>query len=86
MKRYLVWVALAAIAVSALALAVHRMPSPDEKLMAHDQEVIEGCWQEARGTSLTQAQQQRTITACLKLEEVYRGNWGVDPLPQTTGV
>lgn len=86
MKKYLGWVVLAVAAFSVLALAVNRIPSADEKLMAHDQETIDGCWQEAKGTSLTQAQQLRTITACLKLEEVYRSNWGADPLPQTTGV
>lgn len=86
MKRYLVWAGLAVAAVSALALVVHRMPTADEKLMAHDQEVIDGCWQEAKGTNLTPAQLLRTITACLKLEEVYRGNWGSDPLPQATDV
>jgi hypothetical protein len=86
MKRYFVWAVLAVVAVSALALVVHRMPSSDEKFMAQDQEVIDGCWQEAKGTSLTPAQEQRTITACQKLEEVYRSNWGADPLPQATDV
>ncbi len=86
MKKKIVWAVLAVVAVSALALAVHRMPSADEKLMAHDQDTIDGCWQEAKGASLTPAQQQRTITACLKLEEVYRGNWGTDPLPQASDV
>lgn len=54
--------------------------------MSRDQDTIDECWLKAKVTSLTPAQQQRTITACLKLEEVYRANWGADPLPQTTGV
>lgn len=86
MKRYLFWVVAVAVALSALALVTYGQQSPDEKLMAHDQDVIDGCWQEAKGTSLTPAQVQRTIEACLKLEEVYRSNWGIDPLPQIMGV
>lgn len=48
MKRYVVWTGLAVAAVSALAMVVHRMPSADEQLMAHDQEVIDG-WPRALG-------------------------------------
>ncbi len=86
MKRYVRWVVVVALALSALAVVTYGQQSPDEKLMAHDQDVIDGCWQEAKGTSLTPAQVQRTIVACLKLEEVYRYNWATDPLPQTMGV
>jgi hypothetical protein len=85
-KSYLRWVVVVAVALSALAVVVYGQQSPDEKHMAHDQDVIDGCWQEAKGTSLTPAQVQRTIEACLKLEAVYRYNWGTDPLPQTMGV
>lgn len=84
MKRFLLW--FVAVAVAALALVTYGQQSPEEKLMSHDQDTIDGCWQEVKGTSLTPAQVQRTIQACLKLEEVYRSNWGADPLPQTMGV
>lgn len=86
MKRYLPWVVVVAVALLALAVVGYVRQSPDERLMAHDQDTIDGCWQEAKGTSLTPAQVQRTIEACLKLEEVYRHNWDADPLPQTPGV
>jgi hypothetical protein len=85
-KSYLRWVVVVAVALSALAVVVYGQQSPDEKPMAHDQDVIDGCWQEANGTSLTPAQVQRTIEACLKLEAGYKYNWGTDPLPQTMGV
>ena len=86
MKRYLPWVAAVAIAFSAMALVSYRQQSADEKLMAHDQDVIDGCWQEAKGTDLTPTQVQVTIEACLQLEDVYRYNWGVSPRQQSTGV
>lgn len=88
MKRYVPWVAVVAVALSALAVVVYGQQSDDEKLMAHDQDVIDGCWQEAKGTDLTptQVQVQVTIEACHDLEAVYRYNWGIDPLPQTMGV
>ena len=86
MKRYLPWVAAVAIAFSALALVSYGQQSADEKLMSHDQDVIDGCWQEAKGTDLTQVQVQVTIEACLQLEGVYRYNWGKDPRPQSMGV
>jgi len=86
MKRYLLWGVVGAVAVSALAVVTYVQQSDDEKLMSHDQDTIDGCWQEAKGVSLTPTQVQRTIGACLQLEEVYRSNWGVNPLPQTTGV
>lgn len=86
MKRYLLWAVAVAVAFSALTLLLYGQQSPDEKLMSQDQETIDGCWQEAKGTSLTPVQKQRTIEACLQLEAVYRYNWGTDPLPQTTGV
>lgn len=86
MKRHLTWVVAVAFALAALALVSYVRQSPDEKLMAQDQDTIDGCWQEAKGANLAQAQVQRTIEACLKLEDVYRYNWGVVPLPQTPGV
>ena len=86
MKRYLLWGVVGAVAVSALAVVTYGQQSDDEKLMSHDQDTIDGCWQEAKGTDLTPGQVQVTTEACLKLEEVYRSNWGVNPLPQTTGV
>ena len=86
MKRYLPWVAAVAIAFSAMALVSYGQQSADEKLMAHDQEVIDDCWQEAKGTELTPVQVQVTIEACLQLEAVYRYNWSTDPRPQSTGV
>jgi hypothetical protein len=86
MKRYLLWGVVGAVAVSALAVVTYGRQSDNEKLMSHDQDTIDGCWQEAKGTDLTPVQVQVTIGACLKLEEVYQYNWGVNPLPQTTGV
>ena len=85
MKRYVPWVAVVAVALSALAVVVYGQQSDDEKLMAHDQDVIDGCWQEAKGTELTPTQVQVTIEACHDLEAVYRYNWGTDPLSQTMG-
>lgn len=86
MQRYLPWVVVVVVALSALALVTYGHQSPDQKLIAQDQDTIDGCRREAKGTSLTLAQQQRTIEACQKLEGVYRYNWGADPLPQTAGV
>ena len=88
MKRYLLWVAAVAFAFSAFALTLvfHGQQLEDERLISQDQDTIDGCWQEAKGTNFAPAQVQRTIEACLKLEEVYLYNWGVSPLPQTTGV
>ena len=86
MKRYLPWVAAVAIAFSALALVSYGQQLADEELMSHDQDVIDGCWHEAKGTELTPTQVQVTIEACLQLEAVYRYNWGIDPRPQSMGV
>ena len=86
MKRYLRWVVVVAVALSALAVVVYGQQSPDEELMVHDQDVIDGCWQEAKGIDLTPTQVQVTIEARMELEAVYRYNWGTDPLPQTMGV
>ena len=86
MKRYLPWVAAVAIAFSALALVSYGQKLADEELMSHDQDVIDGCWQEAKGTELTPTQVQVTIEACMDLEAVYRYNWGIDPRPQSMGV
>jgi hypothetical protein len=86
MKRYLPWVAAVAIAFSALALVSYGQQLADEELMSHDQDVIDGCWHEAKGTELTPTQVQVTIEACLQLEAVYKYNWGTDPRPQSMGV
>ena len=86
MKRYLPWVAAVAIAFSALALVSYGQQLADEELMSHDQDVIDGCWHEAKGTELTPTQVQVTIEACLQLEAVYKYNWGTDPRPQSIGV
>ena len=86
MKRYLPWVAAVAIAFSALALVSYGQQLADEELMSHDQDVIDGCWHEAKGTELTPTQVQVTIEACLQLEAVYKYNWGTDPRPQSLGV
>lgn len=77
--KYPLWVAATVISVYALALATKARQSSEEKLISHDQEAIDGCWHESRGTSLTPTQQQVVIGACQKLEEVYRYNWGADP-------
>ena len=86
MKRYVRCVVVVAVALSALAVVTYGQQSDDEKLMAHDQDVIDGCWQEAKGTDLTPTQVQVTIEACMDLEAVYRYNWGTDPRPQSMGV
>lgn len=63
-------VAAAVISVYALALATKALQSPEEKLMSQDQEAIDGCWRESRGSSLTSAQQQQeVIEACQRLED-----------------
>lgn len=84
--KYSVWVATAVISVCALTLATHTRQSPEEKLRSQDQEAIDGCWQESRGTALTPSQRQVVIGACQKLEEVYRYNWGGDPRSAAVGV
>jgi hypothetical protein len=84
-KRYLLGVVAVAIAFSALALVSYGQPSADEKLMSHDQDTIDGCWQEAEGTAITPAQLMVVVGSCQKLEEAYRAKHGTDPLPQTEG-
>jgi hypothetical protein len=57
------------------------MQPPEENLKTQDQEAIDGCRQESKGADLTLTQQQAVISACQKLEDVYRYNWGADPRP-----
>lgn len=49
--------------------------------MAKDQAVIDECWEESRGTTITPAERQVVISACEVLEKVYRYNNGTDPAP-----
>ena len=76
-KRYLI-LALIALAASIVINVGHfSLQSPEAK----DQQAIADCWEESKGSNLTLAQQQVTISACQALEKVYRLNYGTSPFP-----
>jgi hypothetical protein len=50
--------------------------------MSKDQAVIDDCWKEAKGTTITPTQRQVVINACEMLEKVYRLNNGAEPSPR----
>ena len=82
MKRYLLWVAVAVIALFVVAVATNILQSPEDEFMSKDQAVIDECWLEAKGTTITPAQRQVVINACEMLEKVYRLNNGAEPAPR----
>lgn len=82
MKRYLLWLAVAAIALFAVTVATNLLQSPEGEFMSKDQAVIDDCWQEAKGPTITPAQRQVVINACEMLEKVYRLNNGTEPAPR----
>lgn len=84
--KYLFRCAVAVMVLSIGVLVIDAWPSADQKLMTQDQVVIDGCWEESRAATITAAQQQRTIEACTKLEEIYRYNHGKSPRPASMPV
>lgn len=80
MKRYLFLGLVSVIAFVTLNLVYLALQSPQEK----DLGVINECWEQSRGSAITQAQRQVTIGACRALEEVYRLNYGTSLSPGKT--
>ena len=66
----------------AVAVATNMLQSPWDKAMSKDQAVIDECWQESKGATITTAQRQAVIDACQMLEKVHRYNHRTDPAPR----
>lgn len=75
MKKYLFLTLAAVITFVGLTVRNVVMQSPEAK----DQQAIVACWEESKGSNLTPAQKQVTISACQALEKVYRINYGTSP-------
>ena len=75
MKRFLFLVVIAVAISAALTLVNTFLETPEAK----DQQVIDDCWAESRGSALAPDQRQVVIGACQALEKAYLWNYGTKP-------